>query len=162
MSAVSAPINTAAKVVADLVKKNDWKTIASMARQNTFIDLAFVVTLIGLIVTFIFFCFYRMTEIIYRWYKRINMLSVTKNKTSPTSPSNPLNDPTNDNETYTSGVNSDPLPDAYAQMTQAIQNSFKGYADYNQKLTAYYNNVKDSAPPDLMDPSVLIPSNDNW
>lgn len=133
------------------------------ALRNVTIETTFTSILLLIIILFIIWCIYKIVIVILRWRKRINARALTtQSKLSPMSPSNPLNDPTNDNEVYTGGQAPQTLPDDYVVYTEAIQNSFKGYADYNQKLTAYYNNVKESPPPDLMDPSVLKPENDDW
>ena len=136
--------------------------VVARAYQHITIEVMFSGTLFIIVTLFITWCIYQIVTIVWRWYKMIKKTQQHNNKSSPTSPSNPLNDPNNDNEVHTSGLDVSTLPDAYAQMTKAIQDSFSGYANYNQKMTAYYNNVKDSAPPDLMDPSVLLPSNDDW
>ena len=154
---------TGAEPKGQLAETLETKEKIPIALRNVTIETIFTSTLLLIIILFIIWCIYRIVIVILRWRKRINARALTtQSKLSPMSPSNPLNDPTNDNEVYTGGQAPQTLPDDYVVYTEAIQNSFKGYADYNQKLTAYYNNVKESPPPDLMDPSVLKPENDDW
>jgi len=72
--------------------------------------------------------------------------------------------PTNDNNDPSITMQEADLtpPDEFGVITQAIQNSFAGYKDYNTTMTNYYQNVRKESPPDLMDSSVLTPEGDDW
>lgn len=128
--------------------------------------LIFAWTIVTII--FIFIVLYSMNtfSLIRTWRRVVNARIHTSNRPASnnmplTSSSNPLVNPLNDN--YDDApTDTTILPDAYATFTKAIQDSFSGYKQYNEKMTTFYNNVKKSAPPDLMTPDVLLPANDNW
>jgi hypothetical protein len=116
----------------------------------------------------VFIVFYSLhTFDLYRTWRRVienrerSTISTGVNNIPLTSSANPLVNPLNDNYTNERNTNEN-LPDAYADFTNAIQDSFSGYKQYNEKMTTFYNNVKKSAPQNLMTPDVLLPANDNW
>ena len=69
-----------------------------------------------------------------------------------------------DNEQY--GKNDEntqnTLDDEYMRITKSIQDSFKSYQDYNQKIKQYYQDNRKTDAPDVIDASVLNPLNDNY
>jgi hypothetical protein len=155
---IKKAIDKAEDDAANNKKKDDLENIKNIKTQSG-IYMAIGFSIITLVVVFMTWCINKIWKLVKGWFKSNN--SERKAIFGSVS-TNPLNDPSNDNEVYDNNVVSEDLPDQYSVITKSIQDSFAKYKAYNEKTTAYYNNVKDAAPPDLMDPNVLLPSNDNW
>jgi hypothetical protein len=121
-------------------------------------------SIIAAIAAFMLWCISQIYTKIRTWFKATSNTSSAKHKSpaskSPSAPTNPINDPANDNESYTKGQPPPPDLDEHAQITKSIQDSFSTYKLYNEKLTNYYTNVKHQPVPDQIDASTLLPQND--
>lgn len=73
-------------------------------------------------------------------------------------------DSSNDNEVYgnITPEKKEAEKDDYTAITTTIQNSFKQYQAYNEKLSKFYKDTKTQEPPDRIDSTVLLGSNDNY
>jgi hypothetical protein len=108
----------------------------------------------------VIFILYRLFDAIKAWWDTNRRNALAKNA-SLSIGKNPLLDATYDNEpaaTDTEEVNYD----EYNTISSTIRNQFKTYQTYNRSLQDFYMNALKKDAPDRLDPSSLLPENDNW
>ena len=132
------------------------KDLTMATFSQMLVKTGFAWTLVICILLFIIWYTWITSNLIWRWRnarKKVEKAVVN---------TNPHNDSSNDNYVQIATDVQDALEDDYDLYTKSIQDSFKGYKAYNEKMTSFYNNVKKTDPPDLMTPAILLPQNDNW
>ena len=120
-------------------------------------------SLIGCILAFMGWCIYQIIQKIQEWFNKSRKRAAAASASASQSSQNAVNNRANDNEVYNNSADiSQPLDDEHAAITKSIQDSFKKHQIYNDKLTAYYNNVKgkEGVPDGVIDAKVLLPQYD--
>jgi len=107
------------------------------------------------------YCLYQIVNAYALYKSQVKALDENKPKNVLAQRLNLLNAENDNNEKETS-VEDETPQDEFNVITEAIQNSFSGYKDYNAKLTSYYKNVRKEDPTGLLDPNALNPENDDW
>jgi hypothetical protein len=119
----------------------------------------------SLILGLVAYCVYNMAKLINGHSKQKKQIREAASPINTGEGANPLLDPINDNE-LPAIKDAEQLrleeQDEFEKITKTIQDSFAQYKTYNEKLDAYYKDVKKEASPDVLDQSILKASNDNW
>lgn len=108
----------------------------------------------------IVFILYRLYDAIKAWWDTNRRNELAKNA-SLASGKNPLLDSTFDDEPLATDAEEINY-DEYNTISSTIRNQFKSYQTYNQSLQDFYKNALKKDAPDRLDPSSLLPENDNW
>lgn len=120
----------------------------------------------SLIMGLILYCAYYLAKLASKYFTQKKQIREASSPINTGEGANPLLDPINDNEPPVT-KDADQLrleeQDEYEKISKTIQDTFAQYKTYNEKLDAYYKDVKkEASSPDVIDKSILKPSNDNW
>lgn len=152
-------------------------TVIDHEKQNVSIalyNLGISVPITVVLLLIIAYCVYQIVRTIIRYRKNNTEVAERRAKTSVasslgTNSVNVLLDPGQDDEIYFKRKLEEEKnnPDAnkdndFDKFTKSIQDSFKAYTTYNDKIQKFYQNTKGQDAPDRIDEKVLLSDNDNW
>ena len=123
--------------------------------------LIIVVPLLAFCAALFAFAIYKLTTLFYLYYQ-LQKEKRHEHEKKHKKGMNQLLLVENDNEVYMRDTSSADADDEYNKITQAIQDSFKDYQEYNDKLNNFYQTTRKTSAPDIIDASVLSAMNDNY
>lgn len=132
-----------------------------LQRKLNFEKLTVIIPIFAFCLLVCAYSIYKLSNIFYKYYQ----LQKTKRQEHEKKHQKGMNQlliVENDNEVYNKDANASDLDDEYNKITQSIQNSFKDYQDYNEKLTSFYKTTRNMPAPDVIDVSVLDRNFDNY